>query len=84
MKRGRYTEEMAPKATIELDADEVQALQDSLDDRRQHLTWALHTEACREGKAILMRELRALKGLYAKLDAAAGTARNNRPNSAEC
>ena len=63
---------MAPKATIELDADEVRALQDSLDDRRQHLTWALHTAACREGKAILMRELRALKGLYSKLDAAAG------------
>ena len=60
--------------TIELDADEVQTLQDSLDDRRQHLTWALHTEACREGKARLMRELRALKGLYLKLDAAAGTA----------
>ena len=63
--------------TIELDADEVQALQDSLDDRRQHLTWALHTEACREGKAILMRELRALKGLYSKLDAAAGRSRRD-------
>ena len=70
-------EEMASKATIELDADEVQALQDSLDDRRQHLTWALHTEACREGKAILMRELRALKGLYSKLDAAAGRSRRD-------
>ena len=61
---------MAPKATIELDADEVQALQDSLDDRRQHLTWALHTEACRAGKAALARELRTMKALYQKLDAA--------------
>ena len=67
-------EEMAPKATIELDADEVQALQDSLRFCWQHLTWALHTEACREGKAILMRELRTLRALYSKLDAAAEVA----------
>ena len=68
---------MAPEATSALDADEVQALQDSLEGRGQHLTWGLHTEACRGGKAILMRELRALKGLYSKLDAAAGRSRRD-------